>query len=156
AAALLELVHREGVTVLSQTPSAFRPLIQADFDRGEVLPLSLRLVVFGGEALELASLAPWIERRGDAQPTLVNMYGITETPVPVPYRPIRQADVLGASASLIGAPIPDLQVHVLDRWMEPAPVGVPGELYVGGAGVARGYLGKPALTATRMVPDPFG
>jgi non-ribosomal peptide synthetase component F len=83
------------------------------------------------------------------------MYGITETTVHVTYRPIRQADLESAPGSLIGIPIPDLQVYILDPYGEPAPIGVPGEIYVGGAGVARGYLNRPELSAQRFIADPF-
>jgi acyl carrier protein len=82
------------------------------------------------------------------------MYGITETTVHVTYRPVRLSDVDNAT-SAIGRPIPDLQAHVLDRHLEPLPVGVAGEMYIGGGGLARGYLGRPGLTAERFVPDPF-
>jgi acyl-coenzyme A synthetase/AMP-(fatty) acid ligase len=116
-------------------------------------PLSLRLVIFGGEALEMRSLRGWFERHGDEQPRLVNMYGITETTVHVTYRPLSLADL--GRASVIGEAIEDLQVYVLDAHGQPAPLGVSGELFVGGAGVARGYLGRPELTAERFVPDPF-
>ncbi|HEV7588712.1 MAG TPA: amino acid adenylation domain-containing protein [Longimicrobium sp.] len=152
------LLEREGVTVLSQTPSAFRQLARVDEDAAvsaDARPLALRLVVFGGEALEPASLRGWVARHGDAAPRLVNMYGITETTVHVTYRPITRAEVEGGSSSVIGIPIPDLPLHLLDARGEPAPVGVPGEIHVGGAGVSRGYLGRPSLTAQRFVPDPF-
>ncbi|HYH80464.1 MAG TPA: amino acid adenylation domain-containing protein, partial [Longimicrobium sp.] len=157
--AFLALVEREGVTVLNQTPSAFRQLMHADevaAAGGAARPLSLRAVIFGGEALDPASLRGWVERRGDDRPVLVNMYGITETTVHVTYRVIRRADVLAGSASPIGVPIPDLSVQVLDARGRLVPAGVVGEMYVGGAGVARGYLGRPGLTAQRFVPDPFG
>src|SRR6185295_11946677 len=154
------LLARERVTVLNQTPSAWKQLDRADRSNrsndaaGEgVPPLSLRTVVFGGEALDLASLGSWFSRHGDEKPALVNMYGITETTVHVTYRRIRQADL--GIRSLIGAPIPDLSLVLLDSWGRPAPLGVPGELHVGGAGVARGYLGRPDLTAERFVPDPY-
>ncbi|HKV12539.1 MAG TPA: condensation domain-containing protein, partial [Thermoanaerobaculia bacterium] len=116
-------------------------------------PLSLRWVIFGGEALEPASLAPWFDRHGDEAPRLVNMYGITETTVHVTFRPLSKADLEGPS--LLGRPIPDLQVHLLDRRGGPVPLLVPGEIHVGGAGVARGYLERPELTSQRFVPDPF-
>ena len=151
----LELLRRERVTVLNQTPSAFRQLVQADIASGPPSELALRYVVFGGEALELQSLRPWFERHGDEQPRLVNMYGITETTVHVTYRPITMADVEAGAGSVIGVPIPDLRVYVLDPHRELVPVGVPGEMYVGGAGVARGYLNRPELTAERFVDDPF-
>ncbi|HEX2211858.1 MAG TPA: amino acid adenylation domain-containing protein, partial [Longimicrobium sp.] len=148
------LVRREGVTVLNQTPSAFRQLIRADADHGG--ELALRLVIFGGEALEPASLRDWVRRRGIHTPRLVNMYGITETTVHVTYRPLTEDDVLEGSGSPIGVRIPDLRLYVLDATRRPVPVGVPGELYVGGAGVARGYLNRPELTAARFVDSPFG
>ncbi|HEX2211108.1 MAG TPA: amino acid adenylation domain-containing protein [Longimicrobium sp.] len=151
-AAFRALLARERVTVLNQTPSAFRQLMRADEEAGD--PLALRWVVFGGEALEPRALEPWFARHGDARPRLVNMYGITETTVHVTFREITRADAAGG-ASLVGEPIPDLGVCLLDGRMEPVPAGVPGEIFVAGAGVARGYLGRPALTAERFVPDPF-
>ncbi|MFE9611524.1 amino acid adenylation domain-containing protein, partial [Streptomyces sp. NPDC006012] len=145
---LYALVCAEGVTVLSQTPSAFAPLVRAQSvsEAGH----RLRLVVFGGEALEPASLRPWFEQNPGAGTRLVNMYGITETTVHVTYRPVSEEDV-DSVGSPIGVPIPDLRVHVLDPQGRPAPVGVAGEMFVGGAGVARGYLNRPELTAERFV-----
>jgi amino acid adenylation domain-containing protein len=147
-----QLLETQQVTVLNQTPSSFRQLVHAEelMGRGK---LSLRYVIFGGEALEMQSLRPWFERHGDETPQLVNMYGITETTVHVTYRPLSMADT--ASGSVIGCPIPDLQVYLLDPTLEPSPIGVPGEMYVGGAGVARGYLNRPELNAERFVPDRF-
>ena len=149
------LLASEGVTVLSQTPSAFAQLdrVDAAATAGGAERLPLKTVVFGGEALDLAALAPWFSRYGDDAPALVNMYGITETCVHVTYRRIRSAD-LGAK-SRIGEPIPDLSIRLLDAWGQPAPVGVPGEILVGGAGLARGYLNRPELTAERFVPAAF-
>jgi len=149
-AAFYELLATEQVTVLNQTPSAFRQLMVAEETSGQ-RPLALRYVIFGGEALEMSTLRPWFERHGDRQPQLVNMYGITETTVHVTYRPVGSADLSGGS--VIGIPIPDLQVYILDARGEPVPVGVAGEMYVGGAGLARGYLYRPELTAERFVPD---
>src|SRR6185369_12129715 len=152
-----ELLRRERVTVLSQTPSAFRQLLWAEKsaeERAEAVVSDLRLVVFGGEALDPASLAPWFERHGEERPLLVNMYGITETTVHTTWRPLRQSD-LARPGSVIGRPLSDLSLHLLDRGGRPVPIGVPGEIHVGGAGVARGYLARPALTAERFVPDPF-
>jgi amino acid adenylation domain-containing protein len=144
------LIVREGVTVLNQTPSAFRQLIAAD--AASTASPALRLVIFGGEALEMRSLAPWFARHGDARPQLVNMYGITETTVHVTYRPLRASDAAGGS--VIGEPLPDLQLFVLDRELRPVPIGVPGELFVAGAGLARGYLRRPELTAQRFITSP--
>jgi amino acid adenylation domain-containing protein len=152
------LLKREGVTVLSQTPSAFGELMRVDGEQlsGAEQELELRTVVFGGEALSVEKLRGWMDLHGDRKPKLVNMYGITETTVHVTYREITQADLNEGSASPIGIPIDDLRVYVLDAALNPAPVGVIGEMYVGGGGVARGYLGRPALTASRFLPDPFG
>ena len=115
--------------------------------------LSLRWVIFGGEALDPAMLAPWFEQPSPVR--FANMYGITETTVHVTFRPLTRADVT-VPASLIGEPIPDLTVHVADRQLGLVPVGVPGEICVGGAGLAPGYLHRPELTAERFVPDPYG
>lgn len=154
--AFYRLLVKERVTVLNQTPSAFRQLIQAEENAaGRSSDLPLRTVIFGGEALEIQSLKPWFERHGDRRPLLVNMYGITETTVHVTYRPLSLADVRVSQASAIGRAIPDLQVYVLDSFMQPVPIGVSGEMYVGGAGLARGYLGQAALTAARLVPHSF-
>src|SRR6185369_9587416 len=154
----LDLLAAEQVTVLNQTPSAFAQLTRSDAEAAETerggTP-SLRTVIFGGEALDMGSLAPWFERHGDARPRLVNMYGITETTVHVTWRPIVLADTR-ERRSAIGVRIPDLGLYVLDASLRPVPIGVPGELVVGGAGLARGYLGRPDLTASRFVPDPAG
>jgi amino acid adenylation domain-containing protein len=152
--ALLDLLDAEAVTVLSQTPSAFAPLIEAESSVEPRRARALRYVVFGGEALDPGILRPWFDRHGDQSPRLVNMYGITETTVHVTYRPLTRADV-DSSGSLIGAPLADLKIHLLDSAGRPAPIGVPGEIHVGGAGLARGYSGRPELTAERFLPDPF-
>jgi amino acid adenylation domain-containing protein len=145
------LLVRERVTVLNQTPSAFRSLIHADLASG-IAPsqLSLRYVIFGGEALELQMLRPWFDRHGDARPQLINMYGITETTVHVTYRPIGRDDLERNAGSMIGEPIPDLRLFVLDPELAPVAVGEVGEIHVAGAGVSRGYLNRPELTAERF------
>ncbi|MCW7542129.1 amino acid adenylation domain-containing protein, partial [Aquabacterium sp. A7-Y] len=149
------LLCEEGVTVLNQTPTAFRQLMAAAAEATDTPEPDLRLVIFGGEALELHTLRPWVERRGVQRPRLVNMYGITETTVHVTYRQLSLEDIRSETSSVVGCPIPDLHVHILDTQRRPVPVGVPGELYVGGAGVARGYLGQPELSAERFIADPF-
>ncbi|MFE1359772.1 amino acid adenylation domain-containing protein [Streptomyces harbinensis] len=147
------LLAREEVSVLSQTPTAFRQLETVDAERGTAL--SLRAVVFGGEPLHQPSVRAWADRHGYHSPALINMYGITETTVHVTHHRIGPGD-LGHSTAPIGPALPDLTVRVLDRHGLPVPIGVTGELYVGGPGVARGYTGQPALTADRFVPDPYG
>ncbi|AXB42530.1 amino acid adenylation domain-containing protein [Amycolatopsis albispora] len=138
------LLCEEGVTVLNQTPGAFRQLVAED-ERGLPGALALRMVVFGGDVLPFELLEPWFARHRDI--ALVNMYGITETTVHVTHRPLTPADA-GAPGSMIGRALPDLSVRLLGSGERE------GEILVGGAGVTRGYLGRPALTAERFLPDP--
>ncbi|WP_338876064.1 non-ribosomal peptide synthase/polyketide synthase [Mycetohabitans endofungorum] len=146
------LVCEQGVTVLNQTPSAFKTFIGSQAQ--SALQGQLRYVIFGGEALEPSILQEWYATRAEQSPQLVNMYGITETTVHVTYRPLRPQDSEQAG-SPIGVRIPDLKLYLLDAYQQPVPLGAVGELYIGGAGVARGYLNRPALTAERFVRDPF-
>lgn len=150
---LLELMQRERVTVLNQTPSAFQQLARAEALAVPAIDLSLRYIVFGGEALTANSLGDWVKRHGVASPSLVNMYGITETTVHVTYRLVSSSDIAAGGAIPIGVPISDLQVRLLDDSGEPVAKGSVGEIYVGGAGVARGYLNRPDLTPQRFLRD---
>ncbi|MEB0047001.1 MULTISPECIES: non-ribosomal peptide synthase/polyketide synthase [unclassified Pseudomonas] len=147
------LLCDENVTVLNQTPSAFKPLMQVAC--ASARHNALRYVVFGGEALEVQSLHPWFERFGDRAPTLINMYGITETTVHVTYRPLSMTHLQQSHSSPIGEPIVDLSWYLLDGALNLVPQGCIGELYIAGAGLARGYLNQPGMTAARFVPDPF-
>ncbi|WP_387464671.1 amino acid adenylation domain-containing protein, partial [Photorhabdus sp. RM323S] len=149
---LHQFVCRHGITVLNQTPSAFKAFIASDI--ANPLPDCLRYIIFGGEALDPGILKPWYARRAETSPQLVNMYGITETTVHVTYRALSHHDVEQIT-SPIGTRIPDLTLYLLDKYGQPVPLGTVGELYVGGAGVARGYLNRPELTAERFLPDPF-
>ncbi|NUS59015.1 MAG: amino acid adenylation domain-containing protein, partial [Streptomycetaceae bacterium] len=152
----LRLLADEGVTVLNQTPSAFHQLMQADRDDPDTgRRLKLRTVVFGGEALDPTRLRDWYARHDDQAPVLVNMYGITETTVHVTYAALDRGHAADGTGSVIGGPIPDLRLYVLDAALRPVPAGVPGELYVAGGGLARGYLDRPGLTAERFVADPY-
>lgn len=152
----VQLLHREGVTVLSQTPSAFEQLIDAALERGGDNG-ALRYVVFGGEALRPARLRPWAERYGRDRPALVSMYGTTETTVHVTHHRLTRADLDGPRrGSVIGRPLGDLRVRLLDAEGRPVPPGAVGGMYVSGAGVAAGYLNRPELTAERFLEDPFG
>ncbi|RMW05563.1 Pyoverdine sidechain peptide synthetase II, D-Asp-L-Thr component [Pseudomonas coronafaciens pv. porri] len=146
------LLVEQQVTVLNQTPSAFKQLMRVACD--SPVPMSLQKVIFGGETLDFASLRPWFARFGDQTPQLINMYGITETTVHVTYRPITEADTHNP-ASPIGEAIPDLSWYVLDADFNPVVQGCSGELHIGHAGLARGYHNRAALTAERFVPDPF-
>jgi amino acid adenylation domain-containing protein len=149
-----ELLVRERVTVLNQTPSAFYQLMTVDQVRKSP-DLAVRVVVFGGEALNFSALRPWFAMHGDGMPRLINMYGITETTVHVTYREVSAADAAAGARSLIGVPIPDLQLYLLDDDRQPVATGEVGEIYVGGAGVARGYLNRPELNTERFIEDTF-
>jgi len=147
----LALLREQAVTVLNQTPSAFRQLVALG---AADLP-ALRLVVLGGERLDVAMLEPWVAAHGAERPQLVNMYGITEVTVHASYRPIAATDLARPERSPIGDPLPDLRFLVLDPGGAPVEDGLPGELSIAGPGVARGYLGRDDLTAERfsVLPD---
>jgi amino acid adenylation domain-containing protein len=150
-AQFFQLLRREGVTVLNQTPAAFVSLAQQACARPQEM-LALRYVIFGGEALAPTQLHDW--RALYPAVRLINMYGITETTVHVTFKEIGAAEI-AANESNIGRPIPTTTAYLLDERMRLLPAGVPGELYIGGAGVARGYLNRPALSAQKFVANPF-
>ena len=145
-----DLLAREKVTVLNQTPSAFYVLQDQVMDTKE--ELQVRYVIFGGEALSPSKLEAWKSRYTNCQ--LINMYGITETTVHVTYQPIGWNQIKEGK-SVIGKPIPTLGCYILDPSQNLVPIGVAGELYVSGAGVARGYLNRPEITAEKFIADPF-
>ncbi|MGW5289905.1 amino acid adenylation domain-containing protein, partial [Rhodococcus pyridinivorans] len=152
----VELVARERVTVLNQTPSAFYQFAEADRVAGAAAPvLSLRWVIFGGEALDPSRLSGWFARHGGVSPRLVNMYGITETTVHVSYVEVEASSACVGAASVVGRGLGGLRVYVLDDRLRPVPVGVPGQMYVSGGQLSRGYLGRAELTSGRFVADPF-
>ncbi|MDQ1354080.1 MAG: hypothetical protein QG657_4389 [Acidobacteriota bacterium] len=148
-AGFLELLTREAVTVLNQTPSAFYNLInEALSPHRQTKNLYIKYVIFGGEALNPLKLKEWLEKYPHTR--LINMFGITETTVHVTYKEITQEDV-ELNTGNIGKPIPTLRVYILDRYLKPVPVGVTGEICVGGDGGARGYLNRPELTAEKFI-----
>jgi amino acid adenylation domain-containing protein len=146
------LLLTERVTVLNQTPSAFAQLIDADRRNGE--RLAVRLIVFGGEALDARPLRAWFDRYPEDRCRVVNMFGITETTVHVTSQTVTRREALSGSRS-VGAALPGWYLYVLDERRRPVPCGAPGEIYVGGEGLALEYLGRPDLTRERFVPDPF-
>ena len=147
-----DLLANEHVSVLNQTPSAFAQLMEADLRKKE--PLPLRLVVFGGEPLNTRMLRAWFDRYPESDCRLVNMFGITETTVHVTAKTVTLKDAIAGSVS-VGRALPGWYIYVLDERGRPVPCGTPGEIYVGGEGVALGYLGRPDLTAHRFLTDPF-
>ena len=149
------LLVAEKVGILSQTPSAFYALQTADVANPErAAALELEAVVFGGEALEPQRMRSWLENHPHS-PRLINMYGITETTVHASFREIVAGDV-DSAVSPIGVPLGHLGFFVLDTLLRPVAPGVVGELYVAGAGVADGYIGRAGLSASRFVACPFG
>ncbi|MFD4243536.1 amino acid adenylation domain-containing protein [Streptomyces sp. NPDC058525] len=150
------LLREEGVTVLCQTPSMFRALVESAAAAGAPGLPDLRWVILAGEALEPKHLGTWFDRYGTGPARLVNMYGPTEATVYVTRQEITARDVADGGPMPVGRPLPGCQVLLLDPAGRPVPVGVTGELYIAGAGLARGYLGRPELTAERFPAHPFG
>ncbi|MFC2146280.1 amino acid adenylation domain-containing protein, partial [Acidobacteriota bacterium] len=145
----LDILETGNVTVLNQTPSAFYNLIAV---AGAERKLYIRYIVFGGEALNPLRLEKWAKKYPHTK--LINMYGITETTVHVTYKEIAGTD-MQLDLSNIGKPIPTLSTYVMDRSLRILPLGVAGELCVGGEGVARGYLNRPGLTGEKFVQNPY-
>nr|WP_277622411.1 non-ribosomal peptide synthetase [Streptomyces sp. CB03238] len=150
------LLRRTGVTVLSQTPAMFRALVETASASGQPALPVLRLVFLCGEVLEPKHLTTWFDHFGSGEAELVNMYGPTEATVYVTHKVITEQDVKAGGAMSIGRPLPSYRVLVLDSTGAPVPVGVTGEVYIAGAGLARGYLNQPELTREAFLPNPFG
>ncbi|WP_084701211.1 non-ribosomal peptide synthetase [Streptacidiphilus anmyonensis] len=156
---VVRVLRDERITVFNQTPAAFKGLrahlAQSGLDFAD---LSLRVVVFGGEAFDVRDYRDWFAGgtvSAAGKPALVNMYGITETTVHVTFRAVTAADPDGPVRSPIGRPLTGQHGYVLDAHGRLAPRGAVGELHVAGGGVARGYRGRPELTAERFPADPF-
>ena len=146
------LLAGERVTVLNQTPSAFAQLLEADSGADD--QLALRLVTFGGEPLDTRMLVPWFDRHPEHECVMVNLYGITETTVHSTWTTLTRAAASAATRE-VGTALPGESLSVRDAAGRILPVGVAGEIYVGGVGVALGYLNRPDLTAERFLPDPY-
>jgi amino acid adenylation domain-containing protein/non-ribosomal peptide synthase protein (TIGR01720 family) len=144
-AGMLAYLNRHQVDVVDCTPAIARLLLSGKDDAAHPYPTA---VLVGGEAIDAAA---WAELAAQTGVAYFNVYGPTECTVDSTQCRVRP----NVSGPAIGRPLSNIQAHVLDRSMRPVPVGVTGELYVGGAGVARGYWGRPALTAASFVPDPF-
>ncbi|OCL27784.1 hypothetical protein U472_04325 [Orenia metallireducens] len=146
-----DLLNHQQVTVLNQTPSAFYNLINEELTH-EDKDLNLKYVIFGGEALSPLRLQEWKEKYPATK--LINMYGITETTVHVTFKEITMKEIeLGVSN--IGQAIPTLTTYIMDENLKLQPIGVPGELCVGGEGVTRGYLNREELTNEKFVTNPY-
>lgn len=149
----VDLCQAQSVTVLSQTPSAFKGFEQAEGLLTQGLRC-LRYVVFGGEAVILGSLRRWTQRHGDQQPALINMYGITETTVHVSFCRLDATIIDNDGVAPIGSPLAHLGMKSERAGGLTSLTGQPGEIVVGGRGVALGYFNQARLTAERFVPDP--
>lgn len=147
----LKILKNEAVTVLNQTPSAFYNLMNEVIGTDEK-DLKIRYVIFGGEALKPGILKPFKDKYPDTK--LINMYGITETTVHVSFKELSNEDIL-SNISNIGRPIPTLTTYIMDKNLSLLPIGISGEICVGGDGVARGYLNRPELTAEKFIANPY-
>ncbi|MFD5141914.1 amino acid adenylation domain-containing protein [Streptomyces sp. NPDC058401] len=147
---LIALLVSQGVTVLNQVPSVFRYTAIAHGE-ADYPPLRLRHLVFGGESVELSVLRDFLGKLPGPRPSVVNMYGITETTVHVTYKQLDDEVLTGEVRSPIGRPLPHLSVKVLDEDRRPVPPGTIGEMWVSGDGVSSGYLNRPELTRERFV-----
>ncbi|HEX5726759.1 MAG TPA: amino acid adenylation domain-containing protein, partial [Longimicrobiaceae bacterium] len=151
----LELARQaaeQGMSVVNP-PTAYWHQLAADPDALELLARSVRLVIAGGEAMSPAAAREWASGPA-AGVRLLNGYGPTEAVVTCTAYDVPPTLPEGAVHVPVGRPLPGRAAYVLDGWGEPAPLGVPGELCIGGT-LARGYLGRPAATAAAFVPDPF-
>jgi syringomycin synthetase protein SyrE len=153
----LRHISRYGITVLNQTPRAFYGLSEAVSSTPYIdLSSHLRYVIFGGDRLEPQQLKGWVERNPLESVRLVNMFGITETTVHVTFYPLTGEDIFdGNGASPVGVPLPETETYILGEGLSLQPVAVCGEIYVGGSGVASGYLNRPELSAERFLDNPF-
>ncbi|QCQ91442.1 amino acid adenylation domain-containing protein [Rhodococcus sp. SGAir0479] len=151
--ALVELLRREHVNVLGQTPAAFLQLADTESAAGRSLP-DLRRLLVGGDDYDQSRLLPWLDRHDGGDAELLSVYGITETTVFLTG--IRMnVERARAPGNLVGDAVPGLRLYLLDRRLRPVPVGVVGEIYAGGSQLARGYGGRAGPTAARFVADPF-
>jgi len=141
-----ELLQRSQVTVLNLTPSVFK-ILQEQIIKAEINN-RIRFLIFGGEALYPEFLTNWRKKFESCQ--LVNMYGITETSVVITYKEITDEDIRENTCN-IGKPLPTLKAHVFGIDGQPVPEGIPGELYVSGHGLGRGYLNREELTKERFI-----
>ncbi len=150
----LQFVEHQRITVLNLSTQLWRELVRYCDDEGREFPLGVRLVIVGGERTPRESYQTWL-RVGGRRIRWMNGYGPSEAcPLSTVFAPGELGESL-VSDPPIGRPAHNWRIYVLDKWRRPVPIGTPGELYVGGVGVARGYLKRRELTAERFLPDPF-
>src|SRR6185503_6105026 len=150
---LLRLIEDEKLSGLNLPAPFWHAWVRELTTTGRSVPPCLRLLVVGSEKVSLEAFDAW--RRLAPEARLINAYGTSETTITSTlYEPEKSVPAVGASLP-IGRPIANTRVYILDHHLQPVPAGVPGELYIGGTGLARGYLMRPELTAERFIPDPF-
>ena len=147
----LQLLRTEQVTVLNQTPTYFYNLLDRELLNKDS-NLSVRYIIFGGEALKPNLVKPWKDKYPLTK--IINMYGITETTVHVTFKELDGTDLLIPDSN-IGRPIPTLKVYVMDKYLHILPYGVEGEMCVSGLGVCKGYLNRPELNSEKFVQNPY-
>ncbi|TNE55038.1 MAG: amino acid adenylation domain-containing protein [Bacteroidetes bacterium] len=153
---LLELVRKHRVSVLNQTPLSFQAFITHELEQTDrALAEHLRYVIFGGDKLEPEKLLSWKDKYPLDEIALINMYGITETTVHVTYHALSETDFESRGMSPIGRPLPETKIYVLNEQQQVQPIGIPGEMYIGGSGVCKGYLNRPELNQERFIVSPF-
>jgi amino acid adenylation domain-containing protein len=153
----LSIIKQHRVSILNQTPLAFNYLMAEVIDSDDrSIDSHLKMVIFGGDAVDPTLFKTWISLFSLDKIKLINMYGITETTVHVTYYEITERDIMRDQAiNLVGRPLPETAVYVLNDYMRPVPIGAVGEIYVGGSGVSAGYLNRAELTIQRFVKNPF-
>lgn len=147
----LDLMRKEKVTVLNQTPTFFYNLLDVELNKKDS-DLKIRYIIFGGEALKPNMTKPWKDKYNFTK--LINMYGITETTVHVTFKELKEQD-FNSNISNIGNAIPTLNVYIMDKKQRLLPIGIEGEMCVSGDGVAKGYLNRPELNKEKFIKDPF-
>ena len=155
-AELIAECGRLGVTKLNMTPAYWHQVVDDLVGHQQLVPESVELVVTGGETPSLEKLAQWTSLlRHPAR--YMNLYGPTEATILATYfETSLTPETVGRMRKIpIGRPLPNTQIYLLDSQLRPVPVGVPGELYIGGASLARGYFSQAAHTAGKFIPDPF-
>lgn len=150
------LISKHRVTVLTQTPAAFANLVLVEGSATDHdLDTHLRMVLLGGERLSFASLRPWVAFYPADKVQIINGYGPTEATVFSTYHVVTDEEIMtDNSLSVIGKSLPGTQAYILDEFMQQQPIGIPGEIWIGGTGVCLGYINQAELTSTRFVSMP--
>ena len=151
--AFMEYLDRYSINLINITPSFFGALLESGFSAR--IPKGLQHIVIGSESLPKRLVESFYRHGKNGNVILINMYGPTECCVDATYLPIHAHSRWDGPVAPIGRPMPNIRVYILDQGLSPVPPGIPGEIFLGGAGLARGYTGNVALTAERFLPNPF-